>query len=48
MPKEKVLPENCHLPTNRLEELQIYKFLQAVRQQDFRLIAELTIEGICL
>ena len=45
MPKERELPKNCNLPDGRLAELQIYKFLQAVRQEDFRLLAELTYEG---
>ena len=45
MPKERELPKNCNLPDGRLAELQSYKFLQAVRQQDFRLLAELTYEG---
>lgn len=45
MPKDRVLPVNCQLPADRLEELQIYKFLQAVRQEDFHLISELTTEG---
>jgi len=46
MPKERELPKNCNLPDGRLAELQIYKFLQAVRQEDFRLLAELTYEGV--
>lgn len=46
MPKEKIIPESCCLPKDRLEELQIYKFLQAVRAEDFHLITELTIEGV--
>ena len=39
-------PANCRLPVDRLEELQCYKFLQAIRQEDFHLIRELSIEGV--
>ena len=42
----KPIPDNCRLPLNRLEELQCYKFLQAIRSDDYHLIRELTVEGV--
>ena len=44
--RSKELPANCRLPKNRLEELQCYKFLQAVRQEDLGLIDEMIHEGV--
>ena len=42
----KPVPANCRLPLNRLEELQCYKLLQAIRADDYHLITELTVEGV--
>ena len=38
--RKKGPPANCRLPVDRLEELQCYKFLQAIRQEDFHLIRQ--------
>ena len=44
--KTQPVPANCRLPIDRLEELQCYKFLQAIRGDDFHLITELAVEGV--
>lgn len=41
-----IIPANCRLPADRLEELQCYKFLQAIRADDFHLITELRLEAV--